>query len=75
MGADCSEKQAELIGSSVTESGRLWIMSDGDKAGIRHAQTIFTSVSPLRSVRWIKLAEAEQPTDLTTEQLASYRIT
>jgi hypothetical protein len=69
MGADCSEKQAELIVSLVKPNGRVWIASDGDKAGERHAQALLTLISPHRFVRWIKMADGKQPTDLSAEQL------
>jgi DNA primase len=69
MGADCSEKQAELIVSLVKPGGILWIMPDGDKAGERHAQSLLTLVSPHRLMRWLKLREGKQPTDLSKEQL------
>lgn len=69
MGADCSERQAELIVSSVKPDGRVWIAPDGDKAGERHAQTLLTLISPHRPVRWVKMADGKQPTDLAREQL------
>jgi DNA primase len=69
MGADCSEKQAELIVSLVKPNGRVWIAPDGDKAGERHAQTLLGLISPHRSVRWVKMADGKQPTDLAVEQL------
>ncbi len=69
MGADCSEKQAGLIVSLVKSGGTVWIMPDGDKAGERHAQALLTLISPHRSVRWMKLPDAKQPTDLSAEQL------
>ena len=31
MGADCSERQAELIVSVVKPAGRVWLMPDGTK--------------------------------------------
>jgi DNA primase len=68
-GADCSEKQAELIVSLVKPGGIVWIMSDGDKAGECHAQTLLTLISPHRAMRWLKLAEGKQPTYLSMEQL------
>jgi DNA primase len=49
MGADCSEKQAELIVSLVKPNGMVWIMPDGDAAGLRHAQTLLTLISPHRA--------------------------
>ena len=69
MGADCSEKQAELIVSLVNPGGTVWIMPDGDKAGERHAQTLLTQISPHRAMRWLKLTDGKQPTDLIGEQL------
>ena len=69
MGADCSEKQAELIVSLVKPNGRVWIAPDGDKAGERHAQTLLLLISPHRFVRWVKMADGKQPTDLSVEQL------
>ena len=69
MGADCSEKQAELIMSLVKPGGHVWIAPDGDKAGERHAQTLLTLISPHRFMRWVKMAESKQPTDLSREEL------
>jgi DNA primase len=69
MGADCSERQAELIVSLVKPIGRVWIVPDGDKAGERHAQTLLTLISPHRFIRWVKMAADKQPTDLSAEQL------
>jgi len=69
MGADCSLKQAELIVSLVNPGGVVWIMSDGDKAGERHAQTLLTLISPHRAVRWLKLSDGKQPTDFSGEEL------
>jgi len=64
MGSECSEEQVELIVSLVRPSGRVWLMPDGDKAGERLAQTFLPLVSPHRFVRWVKLGEGRQPTDL-----------
>jgi DNA primase len=66
---DCSEKQAELIVSLVKPNGRVWIAPDGDKAGERHAQTLLTLITPHRFMRWVKMADGKQPTDLLREQL------
>jgi DNA primase len=71
MGADCSEKQAEIIVSLVKPNGRVWIVPDGDKAGERHAQMLLTLISPHRFMRWVKMADGKQPTDLSAEQLKS----
>lgn len=69
MGADCSERQTELIVASVKPSGMVWIMPDGDTAGLRHAQTLLTLISPQRAMRWLKLADGKQPTDLSGKEL------
>jgi DNA primase len=45
------------------------MMPDGNEAGERCALTIFRQVSPHRFVRWVKLANGKQPTDLSREQL------
>ena len=69
MGADCSERQVELIVSLVKPSGRVWIVPDRDAAGERFAETLLRQVSPHRFVRWVKLGEKQQPTDLSSETL------
>ena len=69
MGADCSEEQAGIIVSLVVPNGRVWILTDGDKAGIRCAQTIMAQVAPHRFVRWIKLDEGKQPTNFAPSEL------
>lgn len=71
MGADCSERQAELIVSVVQPSGRVWIVPDGDAAGERHAEALLRHLAPHRCVRWVKLAKGRQPTDLTVQDLAA----
>jgi DNA primase len=69
MGSDCSEKQAELIVSLVKPGGHAWMLTDGDPAGDRHARSHFAKVSLHRFVRWVKMADGKQPTDLSGEQL------
>jgi DNA primase len=64
MGAECSEEQAELVVRLVKPSGRVWLIPDGDKAGERLAPSFLAQVAPHRFVRWIKLGEGRQPTDL-----------
>ena len=72
MGADFSERQTELIVTLVKPTGRVWILADGDDSGRRFAQSVLLQVSPHRFVRWVKIAEGFQPTDLAEEQLKSY---
>jgi len=69
MGADCSHRQAELIISLIKPDGRAWALTDGDPAGERHAHSILRQVSPHGFIRWVKLGEGKQPTDLSGEQL------
>jgi DNA primase len=71
MGADCSERQAELIVTLVKPTGRVWILPDGDDAGRRFAQSVLLQVSPHRFARWVKITEGSQPTDLSPEHLLS----
>jgi DNA primase len=69
MGADCSERQAELIVSLVKLSGTVWVMPDGNAAGERCALSVLRLVSPHRAVRWVKLTDDRQPTSLSREEL------
>jgi DNA primase len=69
MGADCSQRQAELISLFVKPDGRVWIVPDGDETGERFAESLLTQLSPFRFTRWVKLGEGRQPTDLSLEQL------
>jgi len=71
MGADCSPKQGELVAGLVKRKGRVWIVPDGDEAGERFAKAAFTEIAPHRSVRWVKLPQNSQPTDLSPEELKS----
>jgi DNA primase len=69
MGASCSKEQGQIIVSLLAEHGRVWIFTDGDPAGERCANDIFTHVAPHRFVRWVKLESGEQPTALSPEML------
>jgi DNA primase len=69
MGSSCSKEQAEWIRQKVIEDGTVWVMTDGDDAGRRCAGSIFVQVGPERLVRYVKLAEGEQPTDWTPEDI------
>lgn len=70
MGAECSDEQAALIISLVSPRGRVVIMPDGDKAGVRFACSLLSRLAPERAVRWAKLPANTQPTDLVREELA-----
>lgn len=69
MGASVSEKQARLIAELVPENGRVWLLPDGDKAGLALAENALKLLAPHRFVRWVKLAEGKQPTDVSPEEL------
>ncbi len=69
MGADCSDRQAELVVSLVKPCGRVWIMPDGDEAGERCAESLLRKLAPHRFVRWVKMRKGEQPTDVTLGNL------
>lgn len=69
MGASVSEKQAKLITELVPEDGRVWILADGDQAGERMAKSALKLISPHRFVRWVKIEEGKQPTDLSASEL------
>lgn len=69
MGAECSEEQEDLLVSLVSPAGTLWVMPDGDKAGEKFAQAVIPRLARRRAVRWVKLGEDKQPTDLSARQL------
>ncbi len=69
MGAECSDEQADLIVNLVRPRGTVWIVPDGDKAGEKLAQSLLLKVSPHRFVRWVKLGEGRQPTDLSVQEM------
>jgi DNA primase len=72
MGSACSDEQADLIVSLVTPTGRVWLMPDGNKAGEQLALSLFLKVSHRRFVRWVKLEDGLQPTDLPGTKLKEY---
>jgi DNA primase len=69
MGADCSPEQGEIIKSLVKPFGRVWLMSDGDEAGKRCVISLLRELVPHRFVKWLKLHNGKQPTDLGPEEL------
>jgi DNA primase len=72
MGVECSGRQLEIIASVLKPSGRLWLMPDGDDAGQRLGQSVVGQISIHRFVRWIKLEEKCQATDLTPDKLKQH---
>jgi DNA primase len=69
MGASCSETQADLLRDLVSEDGSIWLFPDGDKAGERMAEETLAMLAPYRFVRWVKLDEGQQPTDVGDDKL------
>jgi DNA primase len=69
MGSSCAERQAELIVALCRDEGRLWLLPDGDEAGRLCAASLLNLLSPHRFVRWIKLHDDMQPTDLKKVEL------
>jgi DNA primase len=68
MGASCSETQAGLLRDLVPEGGSIWLFPDGDKAGERMAEETLAMLAPYRFVRWAKIPEGKQPTDVSAEE-------
>jgi len=69
MGASCSEAQAGLLRDLVPEDGSVWVFPDGDTAGKRMAEEALVMLAPHRFVRWVKLPEDKQPTDVKLAEL------
>lgn len=63
MGWSMNEEQAQIVCEIVPASGRLWMITDGDDAGKRCAISVMEHISPVRSLRWLKLDKGKQPTD------------
>ncbi len=71
MGSSCSDEQADLIVSLVKPDGRVWLMPDGNDAGVHCAHSAFERVAPDRFVRWVRLYDNDQPTDFQANELIS----
>ncbi len=71
MGADCSGQQGELIVDLVKPDGKIWLMPDGNQAGIDCAYRTLERIASHRFVRWIRLGENEQPTDFSEDELGA----
>lgn len=63
MGWSCSDEQAEIINSLLSETGRVWLISDGDEAGEKCAAQVLPRVGSNRFIRWLRLPTDKQPTD------------
>jgi hypothetical protein len=69
MGADCSDRQTELVVAAVKPTGRIWAIPDGDSAGERFTHSVLFQLSKHRFVRRIELGADLQPTDLSSDEL------
>lgn len=50
-------------------AGKVIAFTDGDDAGKRCGVSVFEQVAEKRSVRWARLADGRQPTDLGEAEL------
>jgi DNA primase len=71
LGSHCSDEQAELIVDLVKLDGKIWLMPDGNDAGVQCAKSCLEKLSPHRFVRWARLRPHQQPTDLLETDLAA----
>jgi DNA primase len=71
MGSSCSIEQAKLIVDLVKPDGKVWLMPDGNEAGVRCAESLTFRISPHRFVRWIRLTNDQQPTDFLADDLVA----
>lgn len=69
MGTELADIQLDFLLRLVKPEGRIWFVPDGDKAGERFSESFLAKVSHHRFVRWVKLSEDIQPSDLSKEQL------
>lgn len=69
MGDSCSEEQATLIVKATHAAARIWLLPDGDGGGELCAQSVLQWVSPHRFIRWVRLADGQQPTDCSPDRL------
>jgi DNA primase len=70
MGSVVSKAHLKIIDGLVSLVGRIWLMPDGTDTGRRCTETALLALSQLRPVRWVKLTDDRQPTDLSAEELS-----
>lgn len=71
MGSSCSPEQARLIADDVTDTGRIWLLPDGNGAGAQMATQALPLLALHRFCRLLKLPTDRQPTDCSADDLAS----
>ncbi|HQY89438.1 MAG TPA: CHC2 zinc finger domain-containing protein [Tepidisphaeraceae bacterium] len=69
MGSDCSDAQAALVAKLLRADGELIVFTDGDDAGQRCAGDLFVRLGDQFAMRYARLADGEQPTDLDADEL------
>ncbi len=68
MGASMSDAQATLILTRFAPSFAV-VLADGDAAGARMAESALVHLAPALWIRWERLTENQQPTDLSATEL------
>ncbi len=63
MGWAMSAEQAKIVTDLVSPSGHVWIIPDGNEAGVKCAHSVFEHLGTSRFIQWLKLEEGKQPTD------------
>src|SRR5579871_838002 len=63
MGWAMSVEQAKIVTDLVSPSGRVWVIPDGNEAGVKCAHSVFEHLGTSRFIQWLKLDEGKQPTD------------
>lgn len=69
MGSECSQEQTEAILGLLKPSGHLWLMTDDSNAGDELARLVIGRFARQRFLRWVRLDEKRQPTDLSVSEL------
>ena len=71
MGSRCSEAQAALLENLLTVGSAIIVLTDGDDAGRSCAGDLFVKLGHRRQLRYARLDDGEQPTDLSSDALAA----
>jgi DNA primase len=72
MGSVLSRKHEVTISKLVSSGGTVWLMPDGNDAGMRCAETALPALARNHRVRWAKLTDHRQPTDLMKSELDTH---
>jgi len=69
MGATCSEAQARLLLRLTRRHGRIFVMPDGDEAGVKCALSVVDQICGDRMVRWVRLSHKQEPDTMGEESI------